>query len=101
VVRVKRFIDPRTFLPVARSSYKFERLYKERTAVERVNSRLDVSYGFEEHFIRTGGKMKFRCGLALIVMLSMALGRIRENRKKAADQEYRAGPSIRSLVRAA
>jgi len=45
--------------------------------------------------------MKLRCGLALIVMLSMALGRIRENKKNKADQEYRAGPSIRSLVRAA
>ncbi len=101
VVRVKRDFDPRTFLPIARTSMKFDRLYRKRTAVERVNSRLDVSYGFEEHFIRTRRKMKFRCGLALIVMLSMALGRIRENKRKQADLEDRAGPSIRSLVRAA
>ena len=101
VVRVKRDFDPRTFLPVARTSLKFDRLYKKRTSVERVFSRMDVSYGFEKHYIRGQKKMHFRCGFALIVMLSMALGRICENKKREADQEYRAGPSIRSLVRAA
>ncbi len=100
-MRIKREFDPRTFVPVARPTMKFARLYKKRTSVERVNSRMDVSYGFEEHFIRTRRKMKLRCGLALIVMLSMALGRIRENKKKMADQEDRAAPSVRSLVRAA
>lgn len=44
--------------------------------MEPVNSRLDVSYGFEHHFIRGLGKMKLRMGLAMVVMLSMALGRI-------------------------
>ncbi len=67
--------------------------------MEGANSRLDVSCGFENRLIRTRRKMKLRCGLALIVMFSMALGRIRENKKKEADQEYRAGPSIGSLVR--
>jgi len=91
IVRVKRERDPRTFLPVARSSLKFERLYKKRTAVERVNSRLDVSFGFERHFIRGLAKMRLRCSLALVVMLAMALGRIREKQKE----------KMRSLVRAA
>jgi hypothetical protein len=45
-----------------------------------VNSRIDVSYGFERHFIRGQGKMRFRMGLALVVMLSVALGRVREKR---------------------
>jgi hypothetical protein len=48
--------------------------------VERVNSRLDVSFGFERHFIRGLKKMKVRMGLALGVMLSLALGRAKENR---------------------
>jgi hypothetical protein len=47
-----------------------------RTAVERVNSLLDVSFGFERHFIRGMKKMKVRLGIALVVMLSMALGSI-------------------------
>jgi hypothetical protein len=45
-------------------------------AVERVNSRLDVSFGFERHFIRGMNKMKVRLGIGLVVMLSMALGSI-------------------------
>ena len=39
------------------------------------------NYGFENHYIRGIKKMNARCGLALCVMLSMALGRIREKQK--------------------
>jgi hypothetical protein len=75
-VRIDIGIDRRIFLPLARSSYSWHREYKKRTAVERVNSRLDVSFGFEQHFIRGLKKMKVRCGLALCVMLALAYGRI-------------------------
>jgi hypothetical protein len=78
-------------LPSARPSYRFERLYKERVSVEHVNSRLDVSFGFDDHFIRGLAKMRLRCALALMVMLAMALGRVREKRKD----------KLRSLVAAA
>jgi len=76
VVRVPLGLDRRRFVPVPRSTYKWRRLYRGRTAVERVNSRLDVSFGFERHFIRGIKKMKVRVGMALVVMLSMALGSI-------------------------
>ena len=98
VVRVSRERDRRTFLPVSRTSPKFERLYKKRTSVERVNARLDVSFGFENHYIRGKKKMRARCSLALIVMLAMALGRLRENKTKEADGEQKASPTMRSLV---
>ena len=88
-------VDTEYELPVAyevtRATYSWRREYNKRTAIERVNSRLDVSFGFERHFIRGLDKMKLRCSLALLVMLAMALGRARENQ-----HEY-----IRSLVRAA
>jgi len=90
-VRIPLSEDRRIFTPVARSAYKWQRLYNQRGAVERVNSRLDVSYGFERHFIRGLAKMRLRVGLALSVMLAMALGRVRENRPE----------KLRSLVRAA
>ncbi len=76
--RVCLEIDRRIFTPIARSSYAWEREYKKRTAAERVNSRLDVSFGFERHFIRGQKKMEVRVGLALCVMLAMAVGRIKE-----------------------
>ena len=72
--------DRRIFTPLARSSYKWVQLYKKRTSVERVNSRLDVSFGFENHYIRGQKKMKLCMGLSLCVMLAMALGHTKENR---------------------
>jgi len=80
--RVSLEIDRRIFTPVSRSSYAWERDYKKRTAVERVNSRLDVSFGFEKHFIRGQRKMEIRVGLALCVMLAMAVGRIKEKHQE-------------------
>ncbi|MFP4029843.1 MAG: hypothetical protein ACLFWL_18860 [Candidatus Brocadiia bacterium] len=46
-------------------------------------------------------KMRARCSLALIVMLEMALGRVRENTSKGVGGEDRTVPTIRSLVGAA
>ena len=83
--------DRRVFTPVARQSYKWDRIYNARTSVERVNSRLDVSYGFENHTIRGIEKMKLKCSLSLIVMLAMAVGRIKEKQKE----------NMRSLVKPA
>jgi len=79
-VRIKLEENRRIFTPLARSSYRWKDLYKKRTAVERVNSRLDVSFGFEQHYIRGLPKMRLRMSLALIVMLAIALGRAKEKR---------------------
>jgi hypothetical protein len=90
-VRIPIDEDRRVFGPVARDSYKWDDLYKRRTAAERVNSRLDVSFGFENHTIRGIKKMRLRVGMAYLAMLAMALGRIRENNSE----------QMRSLVKAA
>lgn len=39
------------FTPAARDSYKWDRLYKKRTGVERINGRVDRDYKFEKHTI--------------------------------------------------
>lgn len=90
-IRISMEEDRRIFTPLARPSYKWKSIYKMRSSVERVNGRLDVSFGFENHYIRGLAKMKMRCGLALMVMLAMAKGRILENQED----------KIRSLVQAA
>jgi len=90
-LRIPLAEDRRIFTPIDRASYKWEKEYDKRTSVERVNSRLDVSFGFELHTIRGMNKMKLRCGLALCVMLAMAVGRIKEKQ----------GEKMRSLVAAA
>jgi hypothetical protein len=79
VIRVPLDTDRRIFLPIARHTNKYKEAYKLRSSVERVNSRLDRVLGFEEHYIRGKAKMETRVTLALVVMLAMALGRIRAN----------------------
>jgi hypothetical protein len=90
-VRIKLSEDRRVFTPVPRSSYAWKRLYNKRSSVERVNSRLDQGFGFEQHFIRGQSKMHLRLSLAMLVMLVMAYGRIKEKQKD----------KLRSLVKAA
>jgi len=81
-IRIPLDTDRRIFTPIDRTSYTWAREYAHRTAVERVNSRLDVSFGFELHTIRGMKKMPVRVGLALVVMLAVALGRIRQKRPR-------------------
>jgi hypothetical protein len=90
-VRIALDQDRRVFTPLPRSSLKWQRCYAKRTSVERVNSRLDTSFGFEQHTIRGLTKMTTRCSLALAVMLAMAVGRIKGQQAEA----------MRSLVKAA
>jgi hypothetical protein len=90
-IRIKLAQDRRVFTPLPRASYAFRRICRTRSAVERVNSRVDAPFGLERHFIRGLSKMKLRCGLALIAMLAMALGRVREKQRE----------HLRSLLRAA
>ncbi|MFU8833173.1 MAG: transposase [Wenzhouxiangella sp.] len=88
-VRIPLSVDRRVFTPVARSSYKWQTLYNARSAVERVHSRLDVSFGFEQHTIRGHDKMAIRLTIVYAVMLALAIGRVKTQQ----------GEHIRSLVR--
>jgi hypothetical protein len=90
-VRISLEEDRRVFTPLPRGTLKWQRCYDKRTSVERVNSRLDVSFGFEKHTIRGLTKMYSRSCLALVVMLAMAVGRIKAQQPQA----------MRSLVKAA
>ncbi len=78
VYRIPINTDRRIFLPVARDSDKFKRLYKKRTEVERLNGRLDRDYMFNDHFIRGKKKMNLMVTLSFIVMLTMAKGHIKK-----------------------
>jgi len=76
--RIYTSYDERIFLPIARDSEKFKQLYKGRTAVERLNGRLDRDYMFEDHYIRGLKKMEIMLTLSFIVMNGMAKGKITE-----------------------
>lgn len=81
--------DRRIFVPTPYASPSWRRGYHRRTALERINNRIDHSFGFENHFIRGKAKMQARVGLALAVMMAMALGHVNAGRIE----------QMRSLVR--
>lgn len=68
--------DERVFLPIARNTKKFKRLYNTRTSTERYHSVLDISLGFERHTIRGFEKMNVFLKLADIVCLSMGVAHL-------------------------
>jgi hypothetical protein len=72
--------DERVFLPIARDSEKFKKLYKGRTSVERLNGRLDRDYMFEDHGIRGLSKMTLMISLSMIIMNGMAIGKIKNGK---------------------
>lgn len=88
VFRISLDVDRRIFLPIARDSDKFKRLYKMRTEVERLNGRLDRDYMLNDHFIRGKKKMDMTLTISFIVMMAMAKGHIKNKQE-----------NIRSLVK--
>jgi len=82
-------VNRHIFTPTPWGSPSWRRGFSRRTALERINARLDRCYGFETHFIRGQAKMQTRMGLAFAVMIAMALASVIENRHER----------MRSLVR--
>jgi Transposase domain (DUF772)/Transposase DDE domain len=82
IVRIPIENDRRMFTPIPRDSDAWKKGYDRRTAVERINSRIDRVLGFELHTIRGIKKMEVRVGIALVVLLAMALGRIRAGQRE-------------------
>ena len=89
-IRISLEEDRRVFTPVARSSYKWKRVYDKRTAVERVNSRVDRLLGFENHTIRGIKKMSLRLLISFCLLLAMAKGRINNNQMDKIKSFYKA-----------
>lgn len=81
VVRVAlKDADRRAFTPTPWGSPSWRRAYARRSALERINSRLDGACHFERHFVRGKAKMKARVGLAVCVMMALALGAAKAGR---------------------
>ena len=80
IIRVPIKLDRRIFTPTPYGTAGWDRAYNGRSALERINSRIDNVYWFEHHFIRGIAKMTTRFGLAVAVMMAMALGHVKEKR---------------------
>jgi hypothetical protein len=71
-VRVKQEIDLRRFPDVPRATKQFERLYKGRTAVERVNARMKIFWGADDGNITGATRFHAFIGTVLVVHIGLA-----------------------------
>ena len=71
-VRVDREIDLRRFPSLPRATKKFERMYKGRTAVERVNARLKVFWGVDDGNLTGSRRFVAQVGVVLAVHAAFA-----------------------------
>lgn len=76
IYRIKRSEDIRIFPKVARTSQKYQRVFRGRSAIERVNGRLDRDFMFENHTIRGLAKMTLHVSMAFIIQLGYALCKV-------------------------
>jgi Transposase DDE domain/Transposase domain (DUF772) len=81
-VRVPQEIDLRRFPAIPRATKQFERRYKGRTAVERVNGRLKVFWGLDDGNVVGARRFHAHVGAVMIVHLAFATQLARQQRNE-------------------
>jgi len=71
-VRVPRGEDLRRFPALPRATKKFERMYKGRTAVERINARLKLFWGVDDGNMKGSRRFVAQVGVVLAVHAAFA-----------------------------
>jgi hypothetical protein len=71
-VRVPREVDLRRFPSLPRATKKFERMYKGRTSVERVNARLKVFWGVDDGNLTGSRRFVAQVGVVMAVHAAFA-----------------------------
>jgi hypothetical protein len=72
-VRIDCAKDLRRFPPIPRATKQFERLYKGRTASERVNARLKLFWGADDGNVTGARRFHAWVGAVMVVHLGLAL----------------------------
>lgn len=70
-VRVRCALDLRRFPPIPRATKEFERRYKGRTAIERVNARIKLFWGADDGNVT--GAARFHAHLATILLVHVSI----------------------------
>jgi hypothetical protein len=96
-VRVKREIDPRRFPAIPRATQQFERLYKGRSAVERVNGRLKVFWGADDGNITGAARFHALVGVVMVVHVGLATLLEATPRKEGTLGRMKLSPIARTL----
>ena len=96
-VRVKREIDLRRFPPIPRATKQFERRYKGRTAVERVNARLKIFWGADDGNVTGAERFHARLGVVMVVHIGLATLLAACPRREGTLGKMRLSPIARAL----
>jgi hypothetical protein len=96
-VRVKQEIDLRRFPSIPRATKQFERLYKGRTAVERVNGRLKIFWGIDDGQVYGSRRFHAHVGAVLVVHLSLATVLAQTERFEGSYGTMRLSPIAKAL----
>jgi hypothetical protein len=95
--RIPCELDLRRFPPVPRATKEFERLYKGRTAVERVNARLKIFWGADDGNVTGARRFHAFVGAVLVVQLLFATLLAKAPRWEGTLGQTRLGPVAEAL----
>jgi hypothetical protein len=101
VIRVDRELDLRRFPPIPRGTQQFERRYKGRTAVERVNGRTKVYWGADDGNLRGSRRFHAYLGVIMVVYVGLATLLARTARREGSMGDTRLSPIAQALREAA
>jgi hypothetical protein len=96
-VRVRQEIDLRRFPSIPRATPSFERLYKGRTSVERVNDRLKVFWGLDDGNVVGSRRFCAHVSAVLIVHLAFATLLAKAQRKEGSFGTLALSPIAKKL----
>ncbi len=101
IVRVDREVDLRRFPPIPRATKQFEKRYKGRTAVERVNGRMKVFWGADDGNLRGSRRFHAYVGVIMVVCVAFATLLARTARREGSMGDTRLSPIAQALRQAA
>jgi hypothetical protein len=96
-VRIDRAVDLRRFPALPRATKKFERMYKGRTSVERVNARLKVFWGVDDGNLTGSRRFMAQVGVVLAVHAAFATLLASAPRREGTLGKLRLGPIAEAL----
>jgi hypothetical protein len=99
-VRVPCGLDLRRFPPIPRATRAFERGYKRRTAVERVNGRLKVFWGADDGNLTGARRFHAYVGAVLVICVALATLLAKTPRREGSMGDTRLGPIALALEEA-
>lgn len=97
IVRVPSELDLRRFPPIPRATQQFEKKYKGRTAVERVNARMKIFWGVDDGNITGSSRFHAYVGAVMVICVAFATLLAKTPRREGSMGDTRLGPIALAL----